>query len=73
MTPTIPIGTLVRMTPRTQIKESAIEEHGYLWLVVEHDHGRHARKNVLKSIATGYTENFNTTGLEPFNEEQTDE
>jgi len=71
--PTIPIGTLVRMTPKTPIKEDAVKEHGYLWLVMEHNHDRRARRNVLKSIATGYVEHFNTVGLEPFNEEQTDE
>lgn len=64
----IPTGTLVRMTPMTDLKAEMIKGHGYLWIVVDHNYLRHRRQHVLKSVATGYVEHFHTEGLE-----QTDE
>ena len=67
--PTITTGTLVWMHPRTDAKEVAIRAHGHLWVVVGHDPSRYLRCHVLKSVATGYAEHFNLTGLEVSNEE----
>lgn len=67
--PKISIGTLVRMLPRTDVKEDVVRNHGHLWIVVDLDPSKRFRVYVLKSVATGHIEHFNDTGLIAFNEE----